>query len=135
MTTVTMMMYRSLLEKSRLALLCMGMYIHILVLSYSDLQHKHNVVHTGCNQLQNSEHKNAENVKWPRKCYMCRLIFNVVLTVLKLLKIYLFIYLFIHSLFWIALSIQCTGLPRGPDKLIIIMIVLIIITAILLEFG
>ena len=25
------------------------------------------------------------------------------------------IYLYIHSLFWIALSMQCTGLPRGPD--------------------
>ena len=25
-------------------------------------------------------------------------------------------HLFIHSLFWIALSIQCTGLPRGPGR-------------------
>ena len=29
---------------------------------------------------------------------------------------YYIFYLFIHSLFWIALSIQCTGLPTGSDE-------------------
>ena len=31
---------------------------------------------------------------------------------------FLFLFLFIHSLFWMALSIQCTGLPRGLDELL-----------------
>ena len=43
---------------------------------------------------------------------------NIMFKVLKIPKYFLYKkYSFFHSLFWIALSIQCTGLPRGPDKL------------------